>query len=65
MKDRLATLQKQGLVIEGQYPNFKEVTWTQDGENHRMEVRPLVLRRADMTVLRPRTDMSIGTEYKL
>ena len=60
MRNKLEALQREGLVIEGQYPDFKDVKWTQNGESHRLEVRPLVLRRADMTVLRP---MQRGNTY--
>jgi len=66
MRTRLETLRTEGLVLEGQYPEIRDVSVSQGGRSHSMEVRPLVAKRADITVLRPtRTSMSAGIEYKL
>jgi hypothetical protein len=65
-RNRLEALQRQGLVVEGQYPEFRDIAWIQDGERHSMEIRPLVSKKADITVLRPTgTEMAVGFEYKL
>ncbi|MCL6096573.1 MAG: hypothetical protein M1444_02735 [Patescibacteria group bacterium] len=66
MQRRIEALRQDGLVLEGQHPDIHDVSISSGGQSTRLEVRPLVARRADLTVLRPvsRT-MASGQEYRV
>jgi hypothetical protein len=52
-QNRIEALRMEGLVVEGQYPDMRTIDVSQNGQSRTMEVRPLVLKHADLTVFRP------------
>ena len=51
--NRIEELRMEGLVVEGEHTDIPNISWTEAGRRMSMDVRPLFIPKADITVLRP------------